>query len=209
MWRALGWLAIAALAGYAHWMQSNLWRAISAFAAIVFIAAIAPRSLRFSVGLLGLVALGLFAAGGVDAMLASLPALISAYVAWLFARTLCDKRRPLIARAIAAIDGETQLEDVRTADYARRLTWVWAVWQGALALLGAAVALHANGWLAALPAHFPGPTQFGVIILPLAVATLFLVEFLLRPRLIPHAPRHSLWWFATRLVRVWPQLLRD
>lgn len=209
MWRALGWLAIAVLAAYAHWMHSNLWRGVSALAAIVFIAAVVPRSLRMAVALLGMVALGLLAAGGVTVMLAFLPALICAFVAWLFARTLGGTRGPLIARAIAAIDGQAQLDDVRIAEYARRLTWVWAFWQAALALLGAAVALHANGWLSVLWPHFPGPGVFGVVILPLAVATLFLVEFFLRPRLLPQAPRHSLWWFSTRLVRVWPQLLGD
>ncbi|MEO8803514.1 MAG: hypothetical protein ABI304_05070 [Rudaea sp.] len=209
MWRALGWLAIAALAGYAHWIHSNNWRAISAFAAIVFIAVIAPRALRYAVGLLGLVALALLAAGSISVMLASLPVLICAFVAWLFARTLCGGRRPLIARAIGVIDGEAQLDDPQIAQYARRLTWVWAIWQSTLALLGAAVALHANGWLTALSTHFPGPAAFGVVILPLAIAALFLGEFLLRPRLLPQAPRHSLWWFATRLVHAWPRLLGD
>ena len=209
MWRVLGWLGIVALAAYAHWTHSDIWRGISAFAVILFIATIAPRTLRPAVGLLALSALGLLAAGGITAMLVSLPALISAFISWLFARTLCAGRRPLIARAIAIIDGQTQLEDLRVARYARRLTWLWAVWQAMLALLGLIVALHANGQLSALPQQFPNPTQFGVVILPLAVALLFLAEFLLRPRLLPQAPKHSFWKFASRLVRAWPDLLGD
>ncbi|HET8942782.1 MAG TPA: hypothetical protein VFN13_12430 [Rudaea sp.] len=209
MWRALGWLGIAALAAYAHWTHSDLWRAASAFAAILFIGAIAPRALRAAVGLLGLVALCLLAFTGTDTLLASLPALICAFVAWLFARTLVARRRPLIARAIAHIDGEAQLDDPQVAHYARRLTWIWALWQAALAVFGALVALHANGALSALPAQFPGPAQFGVVILPLAVAALFLVEFFLRPRLLPQAPHQSLWKFSSGLVRAWPRLLGD
>ncbi|MGA9334608.1 MAG: hypothetical protein WBV39_10065 [Rudaea sp.] len=209
MWRALGWLGIAALAAYAHWQHSDAWRATGAFAAIVFIALIAPRSLRYAAGLLGLLAVGVLAVGGVAPMLASLPSLICAFVAWLFARTLYGGRRPLIARAIAAIDGAAHLDDVQVARYARRLTKVWVVWQSAFAMLGAAVALHANGRFLPQSTYFPGPVEFGAIILPLAVALLFLGEFFLRPLLLPQAPRHALWWFATRLVRAWPQLLGD
>ena len=55
-------------------------------------------------------------------LLDALPALIAALVGWLFARTLRRGCRPLIARAIAAIEGPEQLADPRVTRYARTLT---------------------------------------------------------------------------------------
>jgi len=59
-------------------------------------------------------------------LLDALPALIAALVGWLFARTLRRGRRPLIARAIAAVDGPALLGDPHVARYARALTAIWA-----------------------------------------------------------------------------------
>ena len=85
-----------------------------------------------------LVLLGhLFGGKNLRGALDTLPALIAALVGWLFARTLCAGRTPLIARAIAAIDGPRWLDDPAVAAYARRLTAVWAVWQFALAACAA------------------------------------------------------------------------
>src|SRR5690242_9526273 len=85
--------------------------------------------------------------GALDA----LPAIISALIGWLFARTLARGRTPLIARAIAAIDGAGLLADANVALYARRLTLIWAIYQYALAGIAGALALHAHGWLALPP----------------------------------------------------------
>ena len=47
------------------------------------------------------------------------------------------------------------------------------------------------------------------LILPLAVAMLFFGEFLLRSRLLPQAPRHTLPGFLGALGRVWPKLIEE
>ena len=157
---------------------------------------------------LGVVALIVFAhhydrSGLLDA----LPALIAASVGALFARTLQRGRTPLIARAIAAIDGAQWLADPAVARYARRLTSVWALYQFALAGVAALLALQAHGWLV-LPLRVT-PDAFGLVWLPGAVAVLFVAEFALRPLLLPQAPRHNLFVFVAALIRRWPALLRE
>lgn len=159
------------------------------------------------VAIVALVLLGHFFGGkNLRGALDALPALIAALVGWLFARTLAYGRTPLIARAIAAIDGAQWLDDPAVAGYARRLTAVWAVWQFALAVCAALLALHAHG-IFADAAWLPSPRMFGWIVLPLAVAALFLGEFFLRPHLLPQAPRRSLFTFLAALIRHWPALL--
>ena len=126
--------------------------------------------------------------------------MIAAFVAFVFARTLLPNRTPLIARAIAAIDGPQWLAQARVARYARGLTAIWAIYQALLTAL-ALLALLRVGPL-------PGPRTFDII-LPVAVVVLFVGEFLLRPMLLPDVPRHSLLSFARRLILAWPQLLDD
>ena len=140
-------------------------------------------------------------------LLDALPALIAALIGWLFARTLGHGRRPLIARAIAAIDGEDQLADPTVATYARRLTGIWAVYQFALATAAAVLAAREHGWLV-LPASMTA-RDFGLIGMPLAIAILFVGEVALRPVMLPQAPRHGLLSFAVALIRHWPALLHD
>lgn len=203
MGRAAGWLGIVALAVYAHLAHSDALRALIAFAAIGLIGASVPASLRRALALLALVALACLLGGGSGVLLDALPVLIAAFVAWLFARTLRHGRTPLIGRAIVALDGSGQLDDASTARYARQLTWLWAIWQTTLALIGAACAAGVG------PAWLPGARTFGIVVLPGAVVLLFLAEFALRPRLLPQAPRHRLWPFVRALVQAWPQLLQD
>jgi uncharacterized membrane protein len=160
-------------------------------------------------GVAALALLGHFFGGEtLHGALDALPALIAALVGWLFARTLARGRRPLIARAIAAIDGPQWLDDPAVAAYARRLTAVWAVWQSALAACAALLALHAHGFFAD-SAWLPSPRAFGWIVLPLAVAALFLGEFFLRPYLLPQTPRRGLFAFIAALIRHWPALLAE
>jgi uncharacterized membrane protein len=126
----------------------------------------------------------------------------------MFARTLLRDRRPMIARAVAAMDDPQLLDDPAVARYARRLTLVWALYQATLAAIALILALCA--WYAPQrwPA-LPGPRLFGVVWLPLCVAALILAEFALRPRLLPQAPPRSLYSFVRGLVRAWPALLAE
>ncbi|HST27910.1 MAG TPA: hypothetical protein VLK26_06030 [Rudaea sp.] len=161
------------------------------------------------VAVVALALLGHFFGGkNLRGALDALPALIAALVGWLFARTLRAGCTPLIARAIAAIDGPQWLEDAAVAAYARRLTAIWAVWQFALAACAALLALHVHG-IFANAAWLPSPRAFGWIVLPLAVAALFLGEFFLRPHLLPQVPRRGLFAFLAALIRHWPALLAE
>jgi uncharacterized membrane protein len=210
MARALGWLGIAALAACAHWFDSDSCRVACAFALLGLIGINAPRALRMPLALTTLIALTLIFVGGVNRLLDAVPALIAALIAWIFARTLRRGRVPLIGRAIIALDGAGQLNnDPAVACYARRLTWVWTVYQSTLAAAAAALAIHAAGGMSWLATPGMSPRLFGALVLPLAVAILFLCEFVLRRWLLPQAPRPSLLVFVGNLVRAWPNLIGD
>jgi uncharacterized membrane protein len=203
--RVAAWLGVAALAALAHWYDNDALRGACALSALAIVGLFAPRSVRLAFAVLVAAALAALIVAGVPGLLDALPALIAAFVGWLFARTLRRGRTPLIARAIRVLDGDAALADPAIAAYARMLTIIWAVYQIALALCGAMLALHVH----ALPAWLPGPRVFGAVVLPTAVVTLFLGEFALRRRLLPQAPRHALPNFAHALVRAWPQLLDE
>jgi len=208
MRRALGWLVIVLLAVGAHLLDTPWLRAACVPAILLLLGSSAPASLRH--GLIGL-AIGstiLIAFGFGEPLVDATPALIAGIVAWLFARTLVHGRRPLIARAVVAMDGPALLEDAAVARYTRRLTLLWALYQASLAALALLLALRARYWPSFLP-QLPGPRVFGVVVLPLAVAALVVVEFALRPRLLPQAPPRSLPAFARELVRAWPALLAE
>lgn len=158
---------------------------------------------------LGVIALTAIAYRSGNALLRdALPALLTSFVAWLFARTLRTGRTPLIARAIAALDGPQWLADPAVARYARRLTLVWATYLFLLAAVVAALALHAHygatSWTWAQTAQ-----RFGAAGVPLAVAALFIGEFALRRRLLPQAPRRGFFGFVRDLIRHWPALLDE
>ena len=200
MLRLTGWLCVAVLAIGAHLYDNDGLRGATAFAAIGLIALFAPASLRIALGVLAMIAAGVLAAFGTSTLFDALPALICAFVAFLFARTLLPNRTPLIAKAIVVIDGPEWLAKPHVARYARSLTITWAVYQTLLAALAFAAMFHV-AWL-------PGPRAFGFI-LPAAVAALFIAEFLSRSLWLPDVPRHRLLSFARRLILAWPNLLDD
>lgn len=135
----------------------------------------------------------------------ALPVAITALIAGVFAYTLRSGRRPLIARAIAAIDGPHWLDDPAVARYARRLTQVWAAYLVLLALVVAVLALRVPGEGVA----WAGVARVGTLGVPLAIAALFIGEFMLRRWLLPQAPRRGFIEFTLALVRHWPALLVD
>jgi uncharacterized membrane protein len=200
MMRLTGWLCVAVLAIGAHVYDNDWLRGATAFAAIGLIAVFAPASVRIALGVLAAMATGIVIAFSTNTLLDALPALIAGFVAFLFARTLLPDRTPLIARAIVAIDGPEWLAKPHVARYARSLTATWAVYQSLLASLAFAAMFHL-AWL-------PDPRAFGLI-LPVAVAALFIAEFMLRSLWLPDVPRHSLLSFARRLILAWPNLLDD
>jgi uncharacterized membrane protein len=147
--------------------------------------------------------------GGVALALDLLPALIAAFLAYLFARTLRPGRMPLVARAVAVLDGAARLADPAVARYARTLTGVWAGYQSALAVLAVLAALNDRGLVPMLPGGLPSARGFGAVGLPLAVAALFIAEFFWRRIRLPQAPRRSFAAFACALLRAWPRLLEE
>ncbi|HEX6832578.1 MAG TPA: hypothetical protein VF132_03500 [Rudaea sp.] len=207
MARAIVWIAVVALALLAKFFDSAWLRGAGVLVLLGALAWQAPRALRVAFGAIFAIAAALVAFDETALLLDAVPALIAGLVAWLFGRTLVRDRRPLIARAIAAIDGENALRDPQVGRYARRLTFVWTIYQGALAAFAAFLALHRYGVAPNL--DLPAPAQFGLIGLPVAVALLFLIEFSLRRVLLPQVPRHSFFVFLRHLWRAWPALLGD
>jgi uncharacterized membrane protein len=207
MLRIVAWLGVVALAILATGLDSALLRGLCLPAVLLTLAA-GARSLRVALLCLAAVALIPPLLGYGEAALALTPALVAALIAWIFARTLVRRRRPLIARMIAAMDGAQTLQEAAIDRYARRLTAFWAAYQGALALIGLLLAAHA--WFS--PARWPwlpDARLFGVLILPAAVAALLLVEFALRKHLLPQAPQRSLPAFLRGVVLAWPAALDD
>jgi hypothetical protein len=205
--RVAAWIAILALALLGRLLGNPLITAAAAPLALLLLWLLSPRVLRRGIGAVACCTALALAVGGAQLMVDVLPVLVSALVGWLFARSLRGRRTPLIARAIASIDGGAHLDDPQIAQYAWRLTLLWAVLQTALALLGLLCLLHVRAILPMLA--LPSPTQFGLVVLPLAIATLFLGEFVLRPILLPQAPRHSFIPFVRDLVQVWPRLIQE
>jgi hypothetical protein len=203
--RALLWLAVFAVMLVGAWLGDANISAAAALLVLLVLGIFAPRALHPALATVALGAGVAFFFGGARLLIDLLPAFIAGMVAWIFARTLLPGRRPLIARAIAAIDGEEWLAQPPVARYGRDLTGVWAIVQTVLLLLGCACALHARGIWPAL--WLPAPRVYAALVLPGIVALTFLLEFVLRPALLPSAPRHSLTAFLRKLALSWPHLL--
>ena len=201
--RVAVWLAILALALGGALLHNETLTAAIAPLALAYLLIVSPRMLRVAIAAIVVVEAAAWWIGGARLMLDLLPAAIAAFVGWLFTRSLIAPRRPLIARAIAAIDGPARLDEVAVARYARRLTVLWAAFQALLATFGLLCVLHDHG---AIAVPMPSARAYDLI-LPLAVAMLFFGEFLLRPRLLPQVPRHTLVGFLRELARVWPELI--
>jgi hypothetical protein len=201
------WLVIIALATAGHILADERFTAAIAPVVLVALWFGAPRSLRGAIALLAAALCCAGFVGGVALLVDVLPGAIAALIGWLFARSLLGTRQPLIARAIALIDGADPLADAAVRSYAVRLTLLWATAQFALAAFGLLCAGHAH-W--AIPARaLPAPAVFGALILPLAVIVLFAAEFTLRPFVLPQAPRQPFFGFVRAMARAWPQLIED
>ncbi|MBN8885290.1 MAG: hypothetical protein J0I77_06190 [Rudaea sp.] len=205
--RILVWLAILALALLGRWEHSDAITAAIVPVALLFLVFMSPRALRGAIAAIAAAEAIAWLFGGIGLMIDILPAAIAAFVGWLFARSLVPPRTPLIARAIAAIDGPAHLRDPAVVRYAERLTrlWVWLQFAlAALCLLCVAAETWGPSWFV-----LPSARTFGMTVLPLAVAALFFGEFFLRSRLLPQAPRHTLPAFLAALARVWSDLIEN
>jgi len=203
--RALFWLAALACSLAGAWSGDANVSAVAAALILIGLWTTAPPSLHPALGTIAICSVLARWLGDRWLPIDLMPAWIAAFVGWIFARTLLAGRQPLIARAIAAIDGDDQLEQLEVVRYARGLTVLWASVQAALFVLGVACALNARG--AWLPFALPSSRVFSGLILPGVVVSTFVLEFVLRRVLLPSAPRHHLLAFLRRLVGSWPRLL--
>lgn len=219
-WTAAWWLAYVALL-LAGWLtQRALWSALALGVLVTAVAwpALVRRRWRAWCGWLGAEALVLVAgvAGFGDLLLEAVPIIICAALAWWFARSL-RRGRPLVARCIAAIEGESRLAERGVARYARQLTVFWAalmafqavvmavLWllaegAGMLARLGLAVPLAVDARLAAAWLHVGG-----YALLP----AVFVLEYAWRRWHLRHLRHPGLVSFLRQLARNWPRLLHD
>jgi uncharacterized membrane protein len=155
--------------------------------------------------------------GQVEIMLLLVPVAINAGMAWFFGRTLLPGRRPLVARAILAFEGEQRLAQPGVAAYARGLTWAWTVLLAlqALLMLACASGAQPNGILhrLGLPAPLAIPEYWANWYLHLGgflVIGLFSVaEFAWRNWHLRHLPHDGPRQYFTKIVQNWRRVLHD
>lgn len=154
--------------------------------------------------------------GFADLVLETVPALINVLLAWWFGRTLLTSR-PLIARCIVAIEGESRLRERGVASYAWQLTAFWAALlaanalllmvlllgaerSGVLARFNVAPTLRIDEWWAAAWLHVGGYV---------VVVVAFALEYPYRRWRLRHLQHLSLPQMLLRLAVNWPRVLRD
>ena len=146
-----------------------------------------------------------------------MPVLVNAALCTLFARTLARDREPLIARVIATLESPARLLLPRVADYARQLTWAWALLLGGQATLLTLLIVCAvpDGLLASFgmrpPIEITGHGWRWYLHLGsyTTVLAFLVVEYAYRRWHLRHIPHASLPTFVARLVRRWPALARS
>ena len=166
--------------------------------------------------LLMLGALGMLSLlGFVELLLQCIPVLINALLAYWFGRTL-PTSRPLVARFIAAIEGEERLTMPGISDYARHLTWFWTLLMAAQALMMSVLLVCAEhiGLLARFGLHspLPIPERLAAVWLHLGsyllLGAAFVLEYGFRRWHLRHLRHPGLHDMVMRLSANWPQLLR-
>lgn len=144
------------------------------------------------------------------------PVLLNAFLAWVFGRTLAPGRRPLIETMVWVLRDRPEHIDPAIQRYARRLTALWAVLLGALALVNLILALCAapDGLLLSVgiapPVAVPlaAWSLFANVLNYVIVAVFFVVEFTLRKRYFPDQPYRNLLDFTARVARLGPAFWR-
>jgi len=143
------------------------------------------------------------------------PVVVPAFFTWVFGHTLGQGRTPLIAQFVSLHSAPDSI-DPQVWPYARRLTWLWTLLLGAIALanlvLGAlaqpngllliagvtppiAVAQRTWSWFAHLGGY-------------LLVAACFVLEYAYRRHRFPRQPYRNFFDFLARTLASSPRLLR-
>jgi len=146
-----------------------------------------------------------------------MPVMVNAALCTVFARTLTQGHEPLIARLIGTIEGPERLSLPRVADYARRLTWAWALLLGAQAIVLTILIACAvpDGLLASFgvrpPFEITGHWWRWYLHLGsyASVLVFMVLEYAYRRWHLRHIPHPSLPTFLVRLARCWPALARS
>ena len=206
----LAYVALVSLA----WITGN--DALSAVCVVVLISVILAPGLRRRTR--GPWLLWLALVGGVIALTSQghgrlaldlVPLLINLALGILFGYSLTGRHTPLIARAIIAIEGRERLLLPRVSGYARALT---VAWTAVFVVQAAIFALVLVWWLPRMPVDDPVHAwliwylHVGGYLLP---ALFMFVEYAFRRWYLRHVPHVPLQVFLQRLIRNWPQLLRD
>lgn len=137
-------------------------------------------------------------------LLTMFPALLNAWLAWFFGRTLMGHRQPLIAtfaelerRHLHRLAASELPADV--ARYTRMLTVIWSLLFVVMASVSAILAISAQtAWWAL----FTGVVSY------VLVGVLFLGEYLYRCRRFPHQPHANplqLAWLLIKSGPIWMQ----
>lgn len=155
--------------------------------------------------------------GQVGIALQSVPVVINAGMAWFFGRTLLPGRRPLVARAILAFEGETRLAQPGVRSYARSLTWAWFLLLGtqSLLMLVCAAAAMPNGVFDRLglapPLTVPEAwanwyLHFGGFVV---IGVFSVAEFAFRHWHLRHLPHDTPRRYFGKVVQNWRRVLHD
>lgn len=152
-----------------------------------------------------------------EIMLLLVPVAINAGMAWFFGRTLLPGRRPLVARAILAFEGEQRLSLPGVRDYARGLTWAWTLLLGtqALVMLVCAIGATPNGVFARLglsaPLTVPETAANWYLHLGgfVVIGVFSVAEFAWRHWHLRHLPHDSPRRYFGKVVQNWRRVLHD
>lgn len=206
-------LAYLMLAVTAIVTGSNL---LSAFCTLLLVSVVLGPSLRagriwaWLIWSLLATGLSLLAYGGrAQIALDSVPIAINLGLAALFGHTLFAGHTPLIARAIIAMEGRDRLAQPGVARYARALTIAWSMLLVTQAIVFTVLLTWVLPQAQAIGDDRPWTLaylHFGGYLVP---AAFLLLEYPFRRWHLRHLPHSSVVEFVQRLVRNWPDLLRD
>jgi uncharacterized membrane protein len=190
--------------------------AVGVLTALILGPALARRSLAawLMLAIVGFVLIRFANSTAIELTLYAPPVLIMAFMAWVFGHTLRRGEVPLIERIVRAFHDPAENLDPAIFRYARRLTWLWAILLGALAVVNLVLALVAtpNGLLLALgidpPVTVPQRiwSLFANLLNYVVIGGFFVTEYVVRRRRFPQQEYSGIVDFTQRLIRLGPSL---
>jgi len=213
---ALSYPFIAHLAIWRHSLALTL-TAMAIIAAAVLIPSLIRGRTAAWIALICTVALlgWLASAANQELALYAPPVVVPAFFSWVFGHTLGQGRTPLIAQFVHLHSAPGSI-DPQVWPYARRLTWLWTLLLGGIALTNLVLGALAqpNGLLLIAGVTPPiGVAQrtwswFAHLGGYLLVAACFVFEYAYRRRRFPRQPYRNFLDFLARTLAASPHLLR-